>query len=430
MSTTQLLIFLFERIDNISQFIAGFYFLRCLDCCLERRKGKLLFFITWIVCSAIASFVIFPQDATNITGIFLLFLLLNLVLYHGKWIIKLSMILILLPISAALNLLVMDIGGYLFFLYFTEQDALENTIFSTLFYSIAVIFWIVFYRLFHKNLTEIRNTFTTRAWYMISIICAASFVGIFTCVYFSPDTTWYIWPCTFACIITNVGSIRLAAYLADGIHADLERKNLQLQKNYYEELEQNQKQIRKFRHDMNNHLSVVGYLLQKGELQKARDYFDKISVYMQTANRKFCKNSVVNAVLNAKYNLMTDAKIDGFFHISIDKLLFIDDVSLCTLFANTLDNAIEACQKIEAPDRRKLELKCRYTENGYFSLELINSKINEIVVQKNQYISDKEDKSAHGIGISSIRDIVEKYEGTLDISYDDTSFKVVILIGG
>lgn len=129
MSTTQLLIFLFERIDNISQFIAGFYFLRCLDCCLERRKGKLLFFITWIVCSAIASFVIFPQDATNITGIFLLFLLLNLVLYHGKWIIKLSMILILLPISAALNLLVMDIGGYLFFLYFTEQDALENTIF-------------------------------------------------------------------------------------------------------------------------------------------------------------------------------------------------------------------------------------------------------------------------------------------------------------
>ena len=419
MSTTQLLIFLFERIDNISQFIAGFYFLRCLDCCLERRKGKLLFFITWIVCSAIASFVIFPQDATNITGIFLLFLLLNLVLYHGKWIIKLSMMLILLPIS-----------GYLFFLYFTEQDALENTIFSTLFYSIAVIFWIVFYRLFHKNLTEIRNTFTTRAWYMISIICAASFVGIFTCVYFSPDTTWYIWPCTFACIITNVGSIRLAAYLADGIHADLERKNLQLQKNYYEELEQNQKQIRKFRHDMNNHLSVVGYLLQKGELQKARDYFDKISVYMQTANRKFCENSVVNAVLNAKYNLMTDAKIDGFFHISIDKLLFIDDVSLCTLFANTLDNAIEACQKIEAPDRRKLELKCRYTENGYFSLELINSKINEIVVQKNQYISDKEDKSAHGIGISSIRDIVEKYEGTLDISYDDTSFKVVILIGG
>ena len=430
MSTTQLLIFLFERIDNISQFIAGFYFLRCLDCCLERRKGKLLFFITWIVCSAIASFVIFPQDATNNTGIFLLFLLLNLVLYHGKWIIKLSMILILLPISAALNLLVMDIGGYLFFLYFTEQDALENTIFSTLFYSIAVIFWIVFYRLFHKNLTEIRNTFTTRAWYMISIICAASFVGIFTCVYFSPDTTWYIWPCTFACIITNVGSIRLAAYLADGIHADLERKNLQLQKNYYEELEQNQKQIRKFRHDMNNHLSVVGYLLQKGELQKARDYFDKISVYMQTANRKFCENSVVNAVLNAKYNLMTDAKIDGFFHISIDKLLFIDDVSLCTLFANTLDNAIEACQKIEAPDRRKLELKCRYTENGYFSLELINSKINEIVVQKNQYISDKKDKSAHGIGISSIRDIVEKYEGTLDISYDDTSFKVVILIGG
>ena len=177
------------------------------------------------------------------------------------------------------------------FSIFYRTRCLENTIFSTLFYSIAVIFWIVFYRLFHKNLTEIRNTFTTRAWYMISIICAASFVGIFTCVYFSPDTTWYIWPCTFACIITNVGSIRLAAYLADGIHADLERKNLQLQKNYYEELEQNQKQIRKFRHDMNNHLSVVGYLLQKENCRRHVTILIKF--------RFICKLPIANSVKTA-----------------------------------------------------------------------------------------------------------------------------------
>ena len=241
----------------------------------------------------------------------------------------------------------------------------------------------------------------------MDVISLASFSALFSCIYLAPDhKTYFIWPCILACLITNIGSVRLAAYLADGLHADLERKNLQLQKNYYEELEHNQNQIRKFRHDMNNHLSVVGNLLDKGNLTEAKEYFRSISGYMQTANRRFCQNSVVNAVINAKYQMMTNASIDAF-----------------------LDNAIEACRKIDDASRRKLELKCRYTENGYFSFDLTNSKINEITEKKGRFLSDKEDKNAHGIGISSVKEIVDKYDGTLDISYDKEWFKVVILIG-
>lgn len=180
---------------------------------------------------------------------------------------------------------------------------------------------------------------------------------------------------------------------------------------------------------MNNHLSIVGSLLEEGNLFGAKEYFGSISGYMQTANRKFCRNSVVNAVINAKYQMMMNASMDVFLNIDIDKMMFIDDVSLCTIFANTLDNAIEACRKIEDTARRKLKLRCRYTENGYFSFELTNSKVNKITEKKGRFLSDKEDKSAHGIGISSVKEIVDKYDGTLDISYDKEWFKVVILIG-
>ena len=180
---------------------------------------------------------------------------------------------------------------------------------------------------------------------------------------------------------------------------------------------------------MNNHLSVVGRLLQEENIPKAKEYFEKMASEIRTANRKFCENSVVNAVLNAKYQKMTEASIDGFFNISIDNMVLLDDVSLCTIFANTLDNAIEACCKINDPDRRWLRLKCRYTENGYFSFELENSKENEVRIQKGRYLSDKEDKKLHGIGISSVKDVVDRYEGTLDISYNQDSFRVVVLIG-
>lgn len=424
------IIFLFGRLANIMEFMTGYLFMKCMDCVMRRRKGKIPFLLGLVIYSVVSTLVIFPKDMTNIFGALLLFILANFILYQGKWLVKISMVLVFLPIAASVNLLHVDIGGHIFREFFSEEDLLANTVCSSIALVVVPVFWMIFSHFFRPSLKKIQNIFTDRAWVIVDVISLASFFALFSCIYLAPEhKTYLIWPCIVACLITNIGSVRLAAYLADGLYADLERKNLQLQKNYYEELERNQEQIRKFRHDMNNHLSVVGHLLDEGNLLEAREYFNGISGYMQASNRKFCQNSVVNAVINAKYQMMTKASIDVFFNIDMDKMMFIDDVSLCTIFANTLDNAIEACRKIEDPSSRKVELRCRYTENGYFSFSLTNSKRNAIVEKKGRFLSDKEDKSVHGIGISSVKEIVDKYEGTLDISYDEEWFKVVILIG-
>ena len=428
--SSSIIIFLFYRLTNIMQFVTGYFFMKCMDCIMKKREGRLPFLLGLVFYTIVSTLVIFPKDMTNISFTLLLFALTNFMLYRGKWLIKLSMILIFLPIAASVNLLYIDIGGHIFMQFFTEKDEVANAILSSIFFLILPIFWMIFYHFFSPSLKKIQNIFTDKAWIIVDVISLASFSALFSCIYLAPEhKTYFIWPCIVACLITNMGSVRLAAYLADGLHADLERKNLQLQKNYYEELEHSQNQIRKFRHDMNNHLSVVGNLLNDGNLSEAKEYFSSISGYMQTTNRKFCQNSVVNAVINAKYQMMTNASIDTFLNIDIDKMLFIDDISLCTIFANTLDNAIEACCKIDNTAKRKLELRCRYTENGYFSFELMNSKINEIHEKKGRFLSDKEDQNAHGIGIASIKEIVNKYAGTLNISYDKEWFKVVILIG-
>lgn len=427
---TSVILFIVYGLNYIMQFIAGYFFMKCMDCTIKRRDGKLAFLLALVLYSIVSTVVIFPTDMTNISVALLLFALINFTLYKGKWLIKLSMILIFLPIAASVNLLYIDIGGHIFKQFFSMEDQFANSILSSVTFVVVPVFWIVFYRFFSPALQKIRNIFTDKAWTIVDVISLASFFALFSCIYLAPEhKSYYIWPCIVACLITNIGSVRLAAYLADGLHADLERKNLQLQKNYYKELEHNQNQIRKFRHDMNNHLSVVGILLDEGKLSEAKEYFSSISGYIQTSNKTFCQNSVVNAVINAKYQMMVNASIDTFLNIDIDKMMFIDDVSLCTIFANTLDNAIEACRKIEDVKKRKLELKCRYTENGYFSFELTNSKINEINEKKGRFFSDKEDQNAHGIGISSVKEIVDKYAGTLDISYDKEWFKIVILIG-
>ena len=421
------IIFVFCRLANVMEFITGYFFMKCIDCTMKRRKGKLLFLPGLLLYTIVSTLVVFPKDMTNISVALILFVLANFMLYQGKWIVKISMIFIFLPIAASVNLLHTDVGGHIFMQFFYQEDQLANAVFSAAFV-IRPVFWGTFYHFFSPSLKKIQNIFTHRAWAIMDVISLASFCALFSCIYLAPEyKTYFIWPCIVACLITNIGSVRFAAYLADGLHADLERKNLQLQKNNYEELEHNQDQIRKFRHIRKN-LSC-GKFLFEGDFSEAKEYFRSISGYMQTANRKFCRNSVVNAVINVKYQMMTDAFIDAFLNIDIDKMMFIDDVSLCTIFANTLDNAIEVCRKIDDAAKRKLELRCRYTENGYFSFELINSKINEITEKKGRFITDKEDQSAHGIGITSVKEIVDKYDGTLDISYDRQWFKVVILIG-
>ena len=126
-----------------------------------------------------------------------------------------------------------------------------------------------------------------RTWTIMIIICLAPFAGIFTCVYFTPSETYKVWPCVIACIITSSCSIRLASNLADGIYADMEKKNLKLQKNYYEILEKNQTKIRELRHDMNNHLTIIGLLLKNKNNKEALEYFETLSVSLEAPNRRF-----------------------------------------------------------------------------------------------------------------------------------------------
>ncbi len=230
-----------------------------------------------------------------------------------------------------------------------------------------------------------------------------------------------------ACIVTNLGVIYLIEYIAESIRIKAENRNLKLEYSYYEELLNNQQEVRKLRHDINNHLGVVYAFLENKDLEGDKDYFESLSNKFHVSNKQFCNNSIVNAVINAKYNFAFINNIDCFFNISIDKVLPIEDIDLCSIFANTLDNAIEASLKINDPSQRKIAVKARL-DKGYFSYNITNSISSNVNFSKGKYISDKENKKLHGFGIETVSAIVKKYNGIIDINYCETNFEVLIVI--
>lgn len=185
--SSSVLIFIFYRLANVLEFITGYFFMKCMDCTMKRRKGKLPFLLGLLLYTIVSTLVVFPKDMTNISFALLLFALANFTLYKGKWLVKLSMILIFLPIAASVNLLHVDIGGHIFMQFFTEKDLMANSIMSFVGFIVIPVFWVIFYRFFHSSLKKIQNIFTDKAWSIVDIISLASFSALFSCIYLAPD---------------------------------------------------------------------------------------------------------------------------------------------------------------------------------------------------------------------------------------------------
>lgn len=414
-------------ISNLLYFVQGLLIFRILSYFAKKRDGKIWNVVIYLSCAILSSMIIYPNDLTNVIIDLIWFTALMLTAFYGSVWQRLAAVAVLYPLILSQNFFVMDFFG-VFGNWLGWSLALD--IFCTVADPVShLLIWYGIYRLFENNLDQTRQLFGDKIWILLDAVCLASLVSITTCILLAPKETYKMWPAVFACFATNLGCIALAKYFITSIRQNMERKNLILQKSYYEKLEQNQAEIRRFRHDMNNHLSTVRSLFDSGNLKDAGDYLRELETQMTVHTRVFCKNSIVNAVLNEKYNLAQEHGIDSFFHIDLDRLAGMDSVSLCSLFSNTLDNAIEASLRIPDPKERRVSVKARVTENGYFTFEVTNAKKNRILLdEKGRIQSDKGDSTIHGFGLSNVREIVEKYDGTMDISYTEDIFTVTILI--
>ena len=223
-------------------------------------------------------------------------------------------------------------------------------------------------------------------------------------------------------LVTSIVLLFAILILAD--HERLEQANrlAGLREVYYQGLRQQERQVRQLRHDLRNHLTVVQGLLQKGDAQGAAGYLDQMSVSPALRGvRRFCENETANVVLAAKMEIMERAGIAADFAVSIPKKLPVADTDLAALLGNALDNAIEG---VEAAAEKKITLRCR-VDKGLLMLRLENPMGGEI---NPDLATTKADKSAHGFGIPGMREIAERYGGTLSAGMSGENFELVVCL--
>lgn len=202
------------------------------------------------------------------------------------------------------------------------------------------------------------------------------------------------------------------------VRAEMLSKNYQ---NLLKAIEKNRQMV----HDIKHHFTVLREYEENKEYGKMREY-------LATVDDSFCEkdsvpwtgNWILDFLLNEKKAVAEHLEILFEIQTSVMFKLPLEDTDLCALMGNVLDNAIEACERMESGERW-ISVYMQKQQNMFF-IEVINSIDKVPVMKHGQFLTEKGDKELHGYGIKSIRRIVDKYDGTVTFQVENKTFKVNI----
>ena len=233
----------------------------------------------------------------------------------------------------------------------------------------------------------------------------------------------------FLLIITNI----LVYYVIDRLYESfLTEKNLatanqliKMQKEQYNNLYQNQRQIQAIRHDAKNTMLGIIAELKAGNkdavIQSMETFVEDMS---KTSIQFTCGNNTLDAIINSK---LQQAKTHGIsFDICINGPIgvYLDPIEFAVLLGNALDNAIEATTALQTNPKT---ISIHIVFQAATMITIIENPIMK-KVDVNNLVTNKADPLLHGYGIPQMKSIAQKYNGDVFFDSTDCKFKTSIII--
>lgn len=220
-------------------------------------------------------------------------------------------------------------------------------------------------------------------------------------------------------------------------YSELNRKKLDIKMQEFT-IQQQQKDIDniikdynetlKIRHDLKKYLNIAMEMMEEKEYDKLKEYIksfqdNKVSgtrIYVNTQNKMF--NAIINQKLNEAEKL--NIKVECTICDDLSDFKGMEDLELCLIFLNLLDNAIEAEKDVKSPIIRFHVFK----NTGYACFKVENTVDQNILAVNPKLKTTKSDKKMHGIGLKSVREIIEQHDGIFNITQEGKWFIVEIML--
>lgn len=209
------------------------------------------------------------------------------------------------------------------------------------------------------------------------------------------------------------------ARLRRGFESSAERFQQEVLSRQYDEIRAIYLDTRGWRHDYHNHLQVMKAELAAAQLAELSAYLDELEADLDRVDTYVKSgNLMVDAILNSKLSLAERDGVAVTCKARVPDALTVDDVDLCVILGNLLDNAIEACAALPADGRWLRVYVAARGSQLYASIQ--NSAVEDPSFNQRNYISEK--RGNHGLGMKRVAAVVEKYEGFLNLANEPGVF--------
>lgn len=229
-------------------------------------------------------------------------------------------------------------------------------------------------------------------------------------------------------LVINLAIFYLYGAVQDYYRQKIEKEEffnrMEIYANQLDIMKNSYQKIKELRHDMRHHLGELKYLANTNEKKQLLAYIEDMELHMiNTEEYVSSGNKEIDGTLN--YLLQTAKKklkeVD--VSVSIPENLEIHNYLFNVILGNLLENAIAAAVKTE---RKYLKIHIKLKQNVIY-IVVENSYNGEVKIKDNKIMTSKKDKKIHGIGLESVKRMVEEMNGMLDIQWKESVFTVNII---
>ncbi len=399
-------------LNMVFTFITPLIMMYVVELLLPVRKKRWTKPLLYVGCLFFAGMIIYIGDPVNLPGALLALTLTVLICCEGSYLQRFSIFLILSSLGMSFNTIVDSFFG-------PDLWQTRNVL--------RFFMWLLVYFVLKRFAPKQEYHLPPRLWALLDVLTLTPFAATLITVLLG-DEIWNasdIRDVLLLPVVTlsSFGLLLAVVVLAQQQKLEQEKSFYHLNRMYYQNLEQEQLRVRRLRHDMANHLQTMSALPETELHIYLNELID--SPAMEPTLR-FCENNVVNIVIAAKKEVSEQSNIIMEVEMSVPQELPVCNLDLCALFANSLDNAIEACAKLPE-DNRRISVKAR-VDKGLFVLQVQNSVNNPLKWKNGIPATTKQDDKLHGLGLVGIREIAKRYGGSMDITADEGQFVLLVYI--
>lgn len=256
---------------------------------------------------------------------------------------------------------------------------------------------------------------------------AGSVAGAFQVPYISRTVSLFVMIGGMALLIAVYSNTYFMEKERSDAYAKTIEEQYRQQVYYMKNLDEVIDKLKSERHDFNNHLGVIYGLLENGEEDRGKAYAKQLvkrsEKYRNIVNIPY---PMLRAMLNYKLSGAEEAGIDLRLDVRVPKGLVLNEIDTTVILGNLLDNAIEACSRLEESERY-LQFSLAYKPD-YLVIRVENPMEGELAEVEGFYSTSKPDSENHGFGLKNVAYLVNRHHGLMKIKPKAGVFAVRIAL--